>query len=93
MMIHDMFNTFFQPQVIVVSESQINEIKRKRLQGEKESLEHAKMRIQDRITEVETQLQAISPVGSIEEKEGCSESWLYRFFKKATSESPDTKLI
>ena len=69
-MIHDMFNTFFQPQVIVVSESQINEIKRKRLQGEKESLEHAKMRIQDRITEVETQLQAISPVGSIEEKEG-----------------------
>tara|TARA_R100000808_G_scaffold3002_3_gene11166 strand:+ start:1142 stop:1366 length:225 start_codon:yes stop_codon:yes gene_type:complete len=70
MMIHDMFNTFFQPQVIVVSESQINEIKRKRLQGEKESLEHAKMRIQDRITEVETQLQAISPVGSIEEKEG-----------------------
>ena len=70
MMIHDMFNTFFQRQVIVVSESQINEIKRKRLQGEKESLEHAKMRIQDRITEVETQLQAISPVGSIEEKEG-----------------------
>ena len=70
MMIHDMFNTFFQPQVIVVSESQINEIKRKRLQGEKESLEHAKMRIQDRITEVETQLQAISPVGSIEENEG-----------------------
>ena len=70
MMIQDMFNTFFQPQVIVVSESQINEIKRKRLQGEKESLEHAKMRIQDRITEVETQLQAISPVGSIEEKEG-----------------------
>ena len=70
MMIHDMFNTFFQPQVIVVSESQINEIKRKRLQGEKESLEHAKMRIQDRITEVETQLQAISPVGSIEDKEG-----------------------
>jgi len=69
MMIHDMFNTFFQPQVIVVSESQINEIKRKRLQGEKESLEHAKMRIQDRITEVETQLQAISPVGSIENGE------------------------
>ena len=66
MMIHDMFNTFFQPQVIVVSENQINEIKRKRLLGEKESLENAKMRIQDRIVEVETRLQAISPVGSIE---------------------------
>jgi hypothetical protein len=69
MMIHDMFNTFFQPQVIVVSENQINEIKRKRLLGEKESLEHAKMRIQDRIVEVETQLQSISPVGSIESPE------------------------
>ena len=74
MMIHDMFNTFFQPQVIVVSDSQINEIKRKRLQGEKESLEHAMSRLQDRITDVEKQLKAIPVVSATEGKEDKGET-------------------
>ena len=52
MIVNDLFTTFFQPQVIVVSDSQINEIKRKRLMGEKESLEKTKAKIEERIAEI-----------------------------------------
>jgi len=52
MIVNDLFSTFFQPQVIVVSDSQINEIKRKRLMGEKESLEKTKAKIEERIAEI-----------------------------------------
>lgn len=59
MIVNDLFTTFFQPQVIVVSDSQINEIKRKRLVGEKESLEKTKDKIEERITEINAAVDAL----------------------------------
>jgi hypothetical protein len=59
MIVNDLFTTFFQPQVIVVSDSQINEIKRKRLVGERESLEKTKDKIEERITEINAAVDAL----------------------------------
>ena len=59
MIVNDLFSTFFQPQVIVVSDSQINEIKRKRLMGEKESLEKTKVKIEERIAEINMSVGAL----------------------------------
>ena len=59
MIVNDLFSTFFQPQVIVVSDSQINEIKRKRLMGEKESLEKTKVKIEERIAEINKSVGAL----------------------------------
>ena len=59
MIVNDLFSTFFQPQVIVVSDSQINEIKRKRLMGEKESLEKTKVKIEERIAEINKSVGAV----------------------------------
>ena len=59
MIVNDLFSTFFQPQVIVVSDSQINEIKLKRLMGEKESLEKTKVKIEERIAEINKSVGAL----------------------------------
>ena len=59
MIVNDLFSTFFQPQDIVVSDSQINEIKRKRFMGEKESLEKTKVKIEERIAEINKSVGAL----------------------------------
>ena len=59
MIVNDLFSTFFQPQVIVVSDSQIIEFKRKRLMGEKESLEKTKVKIEERIAEINKSVGAL----------------------------------
>lgn len=66
MIVNDLFSTFFQPQVIVVSDSQINEIKRKRLMGEKESLEKTKAKIEERIAEINASVTSLDTTPQVE---------------------------
>jgi|TARA_Y100000361_G_C11158440_1_gene345663 hypothetical protein len=66
MIVNDLFSTFFQPQVIVVSDSQINEIKRKRLMGEKESLEKTKAKIEERIAEINASVASLDTTPQVE---------------------------